>query len=79
MPAHLRHNAAQGPAVECLRSELEKAKVASRRRPINVKVDECRKFIARSEKRIVDLDEERTQEMASLTQAREPLHCLEAW
>ena len=41
----------QGLAVECLRSELEKAKMASRRRPINVEVDECRKFIARSEKR----------------------------
>ena len=68
----------QGLAVECLRSELEKAKLASRRRPINVDVDECRKFIARSEKRIIDLDEERTQEMASLTQARERLQRLEA-
>ena len=58
--------------------ELEKAKLASRRRPINVEVDECRKFIARSEKRIIDLDEERTQEMASLTQARERLLRLEA-
>ena len=47
----------QGPAVE-----LEKAKLASRRRPINVEVDECRKFIARSEKRIIDLDKERTQD-----------------
>ena len=68
----------QGPAVECLRSELEKAKLASRRRPINVEVDECRKFIARSGKRIDDLDEERTQEMVSLTQGRARLHRLEA-
>ena len=35
----------QGPAVECLRSELEKAKLASRRRPINVEVDECREYL----------------------------------
>ena len=67
----------QGPAVECFRSKLEKAKLASRRRPINVEVDECRKFIARSEMRIIDLDEEWTQEMASLTQVRERLQRLE--
>ena len=52
--------------------------MASRRRPINVEVDECRKFVARSEKRIIDLDEERIQEMASLTQPRERLQRLEA-
>ena len=64
--------------MECLRSELEKAKLASRRRPINIEVEECRKFITRPEKRIIDLDEEWTREMASLAQARERLQRLEA-
>ena len=51
-----------GVAVECLKAELEKAKKASQKPPLNVKVDECRKFIARSEKRLADaMREERDQ------------------
>ena len=44
----------EGPAVECLKVELEKALNAAKRRPVNVEVEECRKFMNRSEKRISD-------------------------
>ena len=45
-----------GVTVECLKTELEKTKKTSQKRPLNVEVDECRKFITRSEKRFADLD-----------------------
>ena len=68
---------AEGVAVECLKSELEKAKKASQRPPLSVEVDECRKFIARSEKRLADLDRERESEQSALTDAKVRLQRLE--
>ena len=56
-----------GVAVECLKAELEKAKKACQRPPLDVEVDECRKFIVRSEKRIAELDRERESEQSALT------------
>ena len=41
-----------GPAVDLLKQELEKARAASQKPPINVEVEQCRKFIARAEKRV---------------------------
>ena len=67
-----------GMAVECLKEELEKAKKASQKPPLNVEVDECRKFIARSEKRLADLDQECESELSALTDAKARLQRLEA-
>ena len=67
-----------GVAVECLKAELEKAKKASQKPPLNVEVGECRKFIARSEKRVADLDRERESELSVLTDAKARLQRLEA-
>ena len=39
-----------GPAVVCLKEELEKARNAAKRRPLQQEVEECRKFI--TEKRL---------------------------
>ena len=64
-------------AVECLKAELEKAKKACQRPPLDVEVDECRKFIVRSEKRIAELDRERESEQSALTNAKARLHRLE--
>ena len=55
----------QAPAVEALKAELERTRGAAKRPPINVEVDECRKFIQRSEKRIQELDAERAAESPS--------------
>ena len=60
-----------------LKSELEKAKKASQK-PLSVEVDERRKFIARSEKRLADLDRERESEQSALTDAKVRLQRLEA-
>ena len=62
---------ADGPAVECLKGELEKARNAAKRRLLQQEVEECRKFITRSEKRISELDAERLSEMKALDEAKE--------
>ena len=69
---------AGGQAVECLKAELAKAKAASTRRPIAVEVEECRKFISRSDRRISELDAERASEATNLQEAKERLQRLEA-
>ena len=61
-----------------MKSELEKAKKASQKPPLSVEVDECRKFIARSEKCLADLDRERESEQSALTDAKVRLQRLEA-
>ena len=66
-----------GVAVECLKAELEKAKKACQRPPLDIEVDECRKFIVRSEKRIAELDRERESEQSALTNAKARLQRLE--
>ena len=40
----------QGPAVEVLKSELTKARAASKQLPLDVEIDQCRKYISRAEK-----------------------------
>ena len=62
----------QGPAVEVLKTELTKARAASKP-AVEVEIDQCRKFIARSEKRIRELDTQRAEECVVKTEAQERL------
>ena len=48
------------------------------RPPIDVEVEQCRKFIARSEKRVAELDAERSAEFSALTKAKGHLQRQEA-
>ena len=68
----------EDPAVECLNVELDKAWNGEKRRPINVQVEECRKFIIWSEKHISELDAEVESEVVALDEAKERLLRLEA-
>ena len=58
----------QGPVVECMKLELEKARNGE-----NVEVEECRKFIIRPEKRISELDAERESQVMALDEAKETI------
>ena len=55
----------------------EGKKKACQRPPLDVEVDECRKFIVRSEKRIAEMDGERESEQSALTNAKARLQRLE--
>ena len=66
----------QGPAVEVLKSELTKARAASKQPPLDVEIDQCRKYISRAEKRIKELDAQREEESTLLTEAQERLQRL---
>ena len=66
----------QGPAVEVLKSELTKARAASKQPAVLVEIDQCRKFIARSERRIRELDTQRAEECVLKTEAQERLERL---
>ena len=61
---------ADGPVVECLKGELEKARNVTKRRPLQQEVEECRKFTTLSEKRISELDTERQSEMKALDEVK---------
>ena len=63
----------QAPAVEVPKTELTKAKSASKQPPFNVEIDQCRKYIARGERRIKELDTQRAEECGLLTEAQERL------
>ena len=67
-----------GLVTDVLKQELEKARTASKRPPIDVEVEQCRKFITRSEKRVAELDAERAAEFSALTEAKGRLERLEA-
>ena len=67
----------KGPAIEALKAELERTRDSAKRPPINVEVDECRKSIQRSEKRIRELDAERAAEAFALKEAKDRLQRLE--
>ena len=64
------------PAVEVLKAELTKARAAQKQPAVEVEVDQCRKFIARSERRIRELDTQRAEEGALKTEAQERLERL---
>ena len=66
----------QGLAVEVVKSELTKARTASKRLAVEVEIDHCRKFIARSERRIRELDTQRAEECVLKTEAQERLERL---
>ena len=67
-----------GPAVDALKSELEKARQAAKVPPLNVQISSTQDFIRRSERRLAELEEERTAESKLLEEARERLRQLEA-
>ena len=67
-----------GVATDVLKQELEKARLASKRPPIDVELEQCRKFISRSEKRVAELDAERSAEFSALKEAKGRLQRLEA-
>ena len=62
-----------GPAVEVLKAELIKSRTAAKQPAVDVEIDQCRKFIARSERRIQELDSQRAEESASMTEVQERL------
>ena len=66
----------QGSAVEVLKSELTKARAASKQLPLDVEIDQCRKYISRAEKRIKELDAQREEESTLFTEAQERLQRL---
>ena len=57
---------------------MEKNRTASKRPPIDDEVEQCRKFITRSEKRVAELDAERAAEFSALAEAKGRLQRLEA-
>ena len=63
----------QGPAVEVMKTELTKAKSASKQPPLDVEINQCRKYVARGERRVKELDAQRAEECALLTEAQERL------
>ena len=66
-----------GLAVDALKAELKRTRDAAKRPPVNVEVEECRKFIQRSEKRIQELDAERAAEAVALKEAKDRFQRLE--
>ena len=67
-----------GPAVDALKSELEKGRLAAKVPPLNVQINSTQDFIRRSERRLAELEAERTAEANLLEEARERLRQLEA-
>ena len=67
-----------GPAVDALKSELEKARQAAKVLPLNVQISSTQDFIRRSERRLAELEAERTPEAKLLEEGRERLRQLEA-
>ena len=47
----------EGPAVQAIKLELEKARTASKKPPLNVEIEEARKFITRSMRRLKEMEE----------------------
>ena len=66
------------PAVDALKSELEKARQAAKVPPLNMQISSTHDFIRRSERRLAELEAERTAEAKLLVEARERLRQLEA-
>ena len=63
----------EGPAVQAIKMELEKARLASKKPPLNVEIEEARKFITRSVRRLKEMEEERRVEERLLSEAQENL------
>ena len=68
---------AEGPAVDALKLELDKARRAAKVAPLSVQIPATQEFIKRSEKRLMDLEEERKAEAELLQDAKERLAQLE--
>ena len=59
----------KGPAVEVLKAELIKAREAAKQLAVDLKIDQCRKFISRSERKIKELESQRASEVLALDEA----------
>ena len=59
-----------GPAIEAIMMELEKARLAFKTPPLNVEIEETHKFIARSVRRLTEMEEERKVEEGLLSEAQ---------
>ena len=68
---------AEGPAVEALKLELDKARKVAKVPRLSVQITATQEFIKRSEKRLMDLEEERKAEAELLQDAKERLAQLE--
>ena len=63
----------EGPAVQATKLELEKARTTSKKPPLNMEIEEARKFITRSMRRLKEMEEERQVEERLLSEAQENL------
>ena len=63
----------EGPAVQAIKLELEKATTTSKKPQLNVEIEEARKFITRSMRRLKEMEEERQVEERLLSEAQENL------
>ena len=52
----------EGPAVQAINQELEKAESVSKKPPLNVEIEEARNFTTRSQRRLKEMEEERRVE-----------------
>ena len=68
---------AEGPAVDALKLQLDKARRAAKVPPLSVQITASQEFIKRSEKLLMDLEEERKAEAELLQDAKERLAQLE--
>ena len=63
----------QGLVMEVLKAELTIARTASKQPSVDVEIEQCRRFIARLERRIKELDKERMEERVLLAEAQKRL------
>ena len=63
----------EGPAVQAIKLELDKARTPSKKPPLNVEIEEARKFIIRSMRRLKEMEEECQVEERLLSEAQENL------
>ena len=68
---------AVGPAVDALKAELHKARQAAKVPPLSIQIAATQDFIKRSEKHLLDLEQEWKAEVALLEDAKERLTQME--
>ena len=66
----------EGPVVDALRAELKKAQSAAAVPALDVQIEQCQSFIARSQRWLAELDKQRAAEEELLNEARTRLERL---
>ena len=66
----------EGPVVDALRAELKNAQSVAAVPALDVQIEQCQSFIARSQRRLAELDKQRAAEEELLTEARTRLERL---